>query len=189
MSNAGSAKVRGSVPADSANRCSVVPRRISSPSNSKSSNASRVTQVIVGLTRITSSTAARPRSGRRASSRHWSGWSRKVRTARLSWLRVVSKPPNTSSTMASRSSCSDKRSPSASCTCTSRLVKSSVGRRRRASSAASQYSNSLASAVSIRGRSWPRVTPIARPTVAESWAIAGHSCSGKPSRVATTRAA
>ena len=42
----------------------------SRPSNTKSSVASRVVHVVVGATRITSSIAARPRSGRSASSAH-----------------------------------------------------------------------------------------------------------------------
>ena len=48
----------GSVPADSQNRWIVVPDLMASPSKVKSAVASRVTQVVVGRIRMTSSTAA-----------------------------------------------------------------------------------------------------------------------------------
>ena len=57
--------------------CTIPPAGIASPNRSTSSRASRVTQVTVGFTRITSSTAAPPSSGRSASSAHWSGCRRK----------------------------------------------------------------------------------------------------------------
>ncbi len=50
-----------------------MPALMASPSKVKSAVASRVTQVVVGRIRMTSSTAAGPSSGRSASSRHWPG--------------------------------------------------------------------------------------------------------------------
>ena len=73
MSNDGSGTARGSVPAACDSICTMPPFGMRSPWNSTSSSASRVTQVTVGLTRITSSTALAPSSGRSPSSRHWSG--------------------------------------------------------------------------------------------------------------------
>ena len=96
---------RGSVPDACDSTCTMPPAGIASPNRSTSSIASRVTQVTVGLTRITSSTAAPPSSGRSASSAHWSGCRRKVCRARPSWLRVVSMPAkarNTRPTISSR---------------------------------------------------------------------------------------
>jgi hypothetical protein len=54
----GAGKARGSVPADSQRKWRVVPAVMSSPSNVKSSTASRVTQAVVDFTRMASSTAA-----------------------------------------------------------------------------------------------------------------------------------
>jgi hypothetical protein len=60
-------------------------------------------QRVVGFSRITSSTALPPRSGRWASSRHWSGWP-ETSAWQANWFRVVSKAPKISSTSPSRSS-------------------------------------------------------------------------------------
>ncbi|MCY1450957.1 hypothetical protein D9M71_677990 [compost metagenome] len=106
MSKPGFSNTRGSVPAAWLNRCTVVPFFISRPWNSKSSSASRVTQVTVGRTRITSSTAARASSGSSPSSVHCCGCWRKVSIARLIWFRVVSMPPKIARTIMSYSSCS-----------------------------------------------------------------------------------
>ena len=82
MSNDGSGTARGSVPAACDSICTMPPFGMCRPWNSTSSSASRVTQVTVGLTRITSSTALPPSSGRSPSSRHWSGWASSVCRAR-----------------------------------------------------------------------------------------------------------
>ena len=111
MSKAGSAMADGSVPAAWESIWTIPPRGMRRPWKSTSSSASRVTQVTVGFTRITSSTAWAPSSGRSASSRHWSGWRVKVWTARPSWLRVVSMPAKARKTRATPSSCRESRPP------------------------------------------------------------------------------
>ena len=80
---------------------------------------------------MVSSTARWARSGRSASSAHWSGYSAKRARAQASWLRVVSVPAMSTATARETSSSLESRSP-ASSMAMSTLSRSSPGVVRRA---------------------------------------------------------